>query len=893
MGCALRVWLPGRAAGEEMSSKSTGRSGHRSPGKGKVISIGRRDDFLIVAIGASAGGIEATTVLIRNMPANTGMAFIVIQHLDPKHHSILSELLARETTMEVKEVTDGTEVEPNHVYVIPPDAAMTISDHVLRLTPREESRSGRMSIDHFMRSLAEAQGNCAIGVVLSGTGTDGTLGLAEIQAQGGITVVQDEASARYDGMPRSAIASGAVDFILPPDAIARELARIAQHPSYFTAERAKEVHEGGPHADGVESVFQVLRRATGVDFTHYRQSTIRRRIHRRMIVHKIDRLSDYVKYVLTNPPEVKALYQDMLINVTSFFRNPSTFDALQKEIFPNILKHRQANSTIRIWTPACSSGEETYSVAIALLELLGDRAQEIPVQIFGTDISEPSINKARSGWYPENIVGDVSPERLRRYFTRSDGGYRINKTIRDLCIFAQHNVLSDPPFSQMDLICCRNLLIYLEPVLQSRVISLFHYAIRNHGHLLLGSSEGIGASSSLFNLEDRTYRIFSKKSTAARQPVTFSMGHLSERVDFGSAHATPKVADTSWNYLEAQKEFDRRLLAQFCPAAVFVNEDMDIIHTRGNVGRYMKLAPGGASLNILKMAREGLALELRSALTRAKKERASVRKQGIELKDGNGDRHGAAKEVVAVVNLEVVPVAMGGAHEPYYMVVFSEPPPAAKGARSARVIRESESSSRRIAKLEQELAATREYLQSVIETQEATNEELQSANEEVLSSNEELQSTNEELETAKEELQSANEELATVNDELRNRNDELSRAHSDLSNLFTGIGMAILMIGSDLKIRRFTPQAQKIFGFIPGDVGRPLSNINPHLDVPDLHDRIVNVLSSGSPVDTEVADRDGERYFLRIFPYPVADSRVEGIVLTLVPIPRQAAARSN
>lgn len=877
-----------------MSSKSSKRGGRKAPAKAKVIPIGPSDQFMIAAIGASAGGIEATTTLMRSVPVDTGMGFVVIQHLDPKHHSILAELLAKETAMNVKEVSDGMKIEPNHVYVIPPDAAMTITDHVLRLAPREESRSGRMSIDHFMRSLAESQGNHAIGVVLSGTGTDGTLGLAEIQAQGGITLVQDETTARYDGMPRSAIASGAADFILPPDAIGKELARIARHPS-LGIEKAKELAPISPQADGIESIFQVLRRATGVDFTHYRPSTIRRRIHRRMIVHKIDRMSDYVKYVLTNPTEVKALYQDMLINVTSFFRNPKAFEALQKDVFPSILKNRQPSSTIRLWTPACSSGEETYSVAITLLEFLGDRAQEIPVQIFGTDISEPSINKARSAWYPENIMGDVSSERLRRFFVRADGGYRINKTIRDMCIFAQHNVLSDPPFSQMDLICCRNLMIYLEPVLQNRVISLFHYALRNNGFLMLGSSEGIGGSANLFNTEDRAHRIFSKKSTAARQPITFSMGRQSDRAEFGSVHPVPKVTDTNWNYLEAQKEFDRRLLAQYSPAAVFVNEDMDIIHTRGNVGRYLKLSPGRASLNVLKMAREGLLLELRNALTRAKKEKASVRKQSVELKNANGNdkHHRAGTEVVALVDLEVTPITMGNVQEPYYMVIFSDVQPSAKGARPPRVIRESESASRRIAKLEQELSATKEYLQSVIETQEVTNEELQSANEEVLSSNEEMQSTNEELETAKEELQSANEELATVNDELRDRNNELSRAHKDLSNLFTSIGMAILMIGSDLKIRRFTPQAQTIFGLIPGDVGRPLSNINPHIEAPNLSQMILKVISSAAPVDTEVNDKQGSRYFLRVFPYPVADGRVDGVVLALVPIPPHAASAAR
>ncbi|MGA9882550.1 MAG: chemotaxis protein CheB [Candidatus Acidiferrales bacterium] len=876
-----------------MNSKSSKPSGRRHSARSNVIPIGATDDFLIAAVGASAGGIEATGALLHHLPPDTGIAYVVVQHLDPKHPSILSELLAKETKMPVREVKDGVRVEPNHVYVIPPDTAMSISDRVLRLSPREESRVGRMSIDHFMRSLADAHGNQSIGVILSGTGTDGTLGLAEIQAQGGVTLAQDETTARYDGMPRSAIVAGAVDFILPPEGIAQELARIARHP-YVAINHRQEAELAGGQEEGIGSIFQLLRRATGVDFTHYRQSTIRRRIHRRMVVHKIDQLPDYVKFVLTNPAEVKALYQDMLINVTSFFRNPKVFEELKSNVFSAVLKRRHPHSTFRVWTPACSSGEETYSVAIAMLESLGERVQEVPVQIFGTDVSEPSISKARSGWYPENIQGDISSERLRRFFTKADGGYRISRAIRDMCIFAQHNLLSDPPFSQMDLICCRNLLIYLEPHLQSRAVSIFHYAIRPHGFLVLGNSEGIGSSGNLFSTEDRGLRVFSKKSTALRQPPAFPMGRQMEHSELDSPHGIAKVPDPSWNYLEAQKDFDRRLLTQFSPAAVFVNDDMDIIHTRGNVGRYLKLAPGRASLNILKMAREGLVIELRNALARAKKDHRSLRKYSVEVKVGNGNgsdnggRGSATKESIVSVNFEVVPINVGGLRERYYMIVFTEaqePTTTRKPRGASRVSRGSESAERRAVKLEQELGATKEYLQSLIETQEATNEELQSASEESLSRNEELQSMNEELETAKEELQSANEELATVNDELRERNSDLFRGQKDLSNLFAGIGMAILMIGDEMEIRRFTPQAQKIFGLIPADVGRPLKNINPNIEIPNLQQLIAKVLSTSNEVDSEVLDQNGIRYSLHVFPYPVADGHVTGVVLTLVPVP--------
>ncbi|HJZ62982.1 MAG TPA: chemotaxis protein CheB, partial [Candidatus Acidoferrum sp.] len=735
-----------------MNSKSNGRKNSRGRAKSTDDTAERpQNEPLIAAIGASAGGIEAFTELVSSLPADTGMAFVLVQHLDPKHHSILTELLSKKTEMRVTEVTDGMGVEPNHVYVIPPNATMSISNHTLLLGPREESRGLHMSIDHFMRTLAEEQGNHAIGVILSGSGTDGTLGMAEIQAQGGVTFAQDEASAKYEGMPRSAIAAGCVDYVLPPKAIARELARIARHPYVAHSEGAR-VAEFVSEGTGLNTIFQLLRRSTGLDFTHYRQTTILRRIQRRMVVHKIEKLDDYVKYVQTNPAEIKALYQDMLINVTSFFRNPKVFDALKTEVFPNITRNRGAEATIRVWTPGCASGEETYSVAIALLEFLGDNASQTPIQFFGTDVSDTSVAKARAGLYPENIQGDVSPERLRRFFTKVEGGYRISKTIRDMCIFAQHNVLNDPPFSQMDLICCRNLLIYLEPLLQNKVIALFHYASRPGGVLVLGTSEGVGPANNLFGTLDRTHKIFSKKTTSVRQPVSFSLNHPADRTEHGVVRVPSKPSESAWNYLEAQKEFDRRLLSQYSPATVFVNEDLEIIHTRGNVNRYLKLAPGRASLSILKMAREGLLMDLRNAISKAKKENVPVRKQKIQIKNGGngngGSHHGAS---TLLVRFEVVPINVGNVQELYFMIVFQDEifeVRATREARRAGVQVETEASKARITKLEQELAATKEYLQSVIETQEATNEELQSANEEILSSNEELQSTNEELETA-------------------------------------------------------------------------------------------------------------------------------------------------
>src|SRR5882672_3041501 len=512
-----------RIADNAMKSEPKKRTPPKAARLEGAVPPASKNDLLIAAIGASAGGIEAFMELMCNLPVDSGMAFVLVQHLDPKHHSLLTELLSKKTEMHVKEVTDGMNVEPNHVYVIPPNATMSISNHSLQLRPREESRGIHMPIDHFMRALAEEHGNRAIGVILSGTGTDGTLGMAEIQAQGGVTFAQDGASAKYDAMPRSAVAAGRVDYVLAPKGIARELVRIARHPYVARNHKSEPIELDSGKNAGLSAVFHLLRRTTGVDFTHYRQTTILRRIQRRMVVHKIDKLEEYVKCVQANPAEIKALYQDVLINVTNFFRNPQVFDALKTQVFPNILKKHPLETGIRIWTPACASGEETYSIAIALLEYLGDKAPQVPIQLFGTDVSESGVTRARSGIYPENIHGDVSEERLRRFFAKVEGEYRISKSIRDICIFAQHNVLNDPPFSQMDLICCRNLLIYLEPVLQNKAISLFHYAARPGGYLVLGTSEAVGAATSLFATEDRTHKIFSKKTTAMRQAVTFSL----------------------------------------------------------------------------------------------------------------------------------------------------------------------------------------------------------------------------------------------------------------------------------------------------------------------------------------------------------------------------------
>ena len=810
------------------------------------------------------------------MDVNTGMAFVFIPHLDPTHSSIIKDLLAKETGMPVAEVTDGIKVAPNRIYVIPPNKLMTIDDHNLRLSPREMPRGGHMPIDHFMRGLAEAMGNRAIGVILSGTGSDGVLGMAEIQARGGVTLAQDPATAKYDGMPRAAIAAGCADYVLPPQEIAVELARLANHPYVSPARAPGSPALAQPDGTGLNAVFQLLRRVTRVDFAYYRKTTILRRIQRRMLVHKIDKFADYVKYLQSNPGEVNALYQDILIGVTSFFRNPKVFEALKLTVFPQILEKKGGDSNIRIWVHGCASGEETYSLAIALLEFLGSKVPEIPIQLFGTDLSESSIKLARAGFYPSNIQSDVSPERLRRFFSKADGGYRINKNIREMCIFAHHNLLNDPPFSRMDLICCRNLLIYFEPVLQARVVSLFNYALRPGGYLLLGTSEGINATGQHFNIEDRENKIFSKKASLGRPMVRFSLNrhaeHPTDEPAWGSRHVR---AETSWNYLESQRDFDRRLLTQYVPPTVFVNEDLDIIHTRGKFNRFFKMPPGRPTLNILKMAPDELSVPLHSAILAAKKENRSVNRKGIIVRATNGNKGAGGEETIS---FEVVPLK-SGMNELCFMIVFIEESSSqAKSGKKSAKSKQDSGATKKIKRLDQELASTKEHLQSVVENQEVTNEELQSANEEILSSNEELQSTNEELETAKEELQSTNEELSTVNDELRNRNLQISERQKDLKDLLTGVSFAVL--GPDFKILELSPPARQLISLLPDDISGQIGEA-PSSSVPNLAQLVKQVAPVSGVPPEHVVDSTGKSYRVRVLPYRRGDEP-EGYIVTVL-----------
>jgi two-component system, chemotaxis family, CheB/CheR fusion protein len=867
-----------RSASQASSNKTKPAAPDESARKTSALSEKseqvRTESFPIIGIGASAGGLEAFRQLLKYLSTDTGMAFIFVQHLDPTREGILPELLSRSTRMRVSEVRDGIAVEPDQIYVIPPNSNMLIIKGILRLLPREEGRVRHRPIDFFMRSLAKERGSRAIGVILSGTSSDGTMGLEAIKVEGGITFAQDPKSAKYDSMPRSAIAAGHVDFILSPKDIAQELARISRHPYLAPLATTPVIEAQSTEQNGVHKILALLHKAKGIDFREYKANTLYRRIARGIVLNKLEGIEDYASFLRENVVEVEALYQDILINVTNFFRNPETFVILKERIFPHIVKHRAPDESIRIWTLGCSTGEEAYSIAISFAEFTEDGAKQIPVQIFATDLNERAIEKARAGLYSKEIKKDVSPERLRRFFTEAEGGYLVNKPIRDMVVFARQNVFADAPFSRLDLISCRNLLIYLEPLLQKKVFPILHYALKPAGILWLGSSETVGSASDLFAPEDKWHRFYSKKPATARVNFKSVIGN--------NAHESASIGQqTLRTEHDAQKEADRILLTRYSPASVLINADLEILQFRGSTGTYLEPPSGKASFNLLKMAREGLMLPLRSASQKAKKDNVSVKREGLRVNYDGAFR---------TVNLEVIPIKGRKTDEPCFLVVF-EPVPERNWGQEANYhkakagqTKRKTGQAREAARLQEELTATREYMQSLVVQLETANEELQSVNDEVHSSNEELQSINEELETAKGELESSNEKLVTVNDELHNRNLELSVLNDDLKNLLGSVDIPILMLGNDLRILRFTPQAEKVLSLISTDVGRPISDLKLKIDFPDLEELITEVISTVSVKEREVQDRQGRWYSMRVRPYRAQDDRIEGAVVVLIDI---------
>lgn len=847
--------------------------------------------FPIVGIGASAGGLEAFTELLSHLPNNTGMAFVLVQHLDPDHPSLLSDLMSRTTQMPVQEIQDGVTVEPNQVYVIPSNTVLTIADGCLRIQPRPQSRQRIQVIDTFFNSLATDWGNKAIGVVLSGADADGTLGLEAIKAAGGITFAQLESSARFNSMPHMAISTGQIDFVQAPEDIAQTLVSVSQHPYIANSSPTESIATGTGVQDTLADILALVKRITKVDFSLYKPTTLKRRIFRRMALHHLESLESYRLYLQDNMEEVQALYQEILISVTSFFRDSEVFDALAKDVFPALLRDRNRDQPIRIWVAGCSTGEEAYSIAICLLEYLAHHPLNLPIQIFATDVSEQAIETARLGWYSAAQVANVSPERLQRFFLPMRGGYQINKTVRELCIFARQNLIGDPPFSQLDMISCRNVLIYFGVTLQRKVLPMFHYGLKPNGFLLLGSSETVGEFTDLFALVDVKYKLYTKQLSALRLNLDFRS--TSYASDIAAPRPTiPAEIPTS---VDLYGMADQIVLSRYSPVGVLVNAHLDILQFRGQTGAYLQPSPGRASLNLLSMAREELRLDLRTAIHQAKQTKQSVYREPVGLRD---------RDRIFSVRIEVVPFSLGNTNDEYYLVLFqemstnpneAEAEPTVDGAPSA-ASDSAESSQdtgealevnqylQEIQHLQQDLEATRSHLQSIIQEQEATNQDLRAANEEILSSNEELQSTNEELQTAKEEIQATNEELSTINDELFRRNAETTRISDDFQNLLSSINIPILMLEGDLRIRRFTPTAATLFNLIPSDVGRPLSNINHRLMIRDLEERILNVISTLNQTTHEIQDEDGRWYDLRIRPYRTLDNRIDGAVVVLVDI---------
>ncbi len=780
--------------------------------------------FPIVGIGASAGGLQAFTRLLEHLPATTGMAYVLVQHLDPTHESLLPTLLARVTPMDVHEAQEDMLLEANHIYVIAPNTDMMLSHDLLHLLPRTKVGGQHLSIDTFLRSLAESRTAGAMGVILSGTAADGTLGLQAIKAAGGMTFAQDPLSAQFDGMPQSAIATGSVDFIGSPEQIARELTRMSRHPYIrqpptveTEEERVSLTQEVPLREPEFQQILRVLHRSTKTDFTAYKPTTIKRRMERRMVLLQIDTLASYLTYLREHQIEVDALYQDILIGVTSFFRDPVTFETLGREIFPYLLAAKAADSPIRMWIPGCSTGEEVYSLAMCMLEFLAERSLPVPpIQIFGTDLNPKAIATARTGIYPSGVIGALSPARLDRFFLPVKTSYQIQKAVRDLCVFAQHNLLTDPPFSRIDLLSCQNVLIYLGRGAQRKVFQTFHYALSAHGVLLLGPSETMGTASDLFApLGEHKRQLYRKKASSPHPQIVRNL-HGSIR------GTTPNTRDegNSMTFEEGKQVFDLqhetdRLLARFAPASVVIDATMEILHFRGDTHPYLRSAPGRASLNLFKMAREGLDLELRTMLSAVRKSGQGLKKEGILMRDRGVIRH---------VTVEIIPLK-ASAMEDYFVILFEEAtatPPFAGGGRQQERTPQQGSKDRHTQDVERELESTRQQMRSMIEEFEAANEELHSANEESLSSNEELQSLNEELETSKEEIQASNEELLVVNAELQQRNTQLQEARDFADAIVETIREPLLILDAQMHIQRANQAFYQQFQVEPADTERHL-----------------------------------------------------------------------
>ncbi|MBF0460583.1 MAG: PAS domain-containing protein [Magnetococcales bacterium] len=834
--------------------------------------------FPIIGLGASAGGLDAFHGFFTNLPANTGMAFILVQHMDASHQSILPTLIQNYTTMPVLQVQGSTPIEANAVYVIPPNHNLDILNGVLYLIDLSEPKARSGSIDHFFRSLAQDQYNNAACVILSGTGTDGTLGLKAIKEAGGLVVTQDPVSAKYDGMPKSAINTGMSDFILPPEQMPQALVdffrfKFHANPRSNVPEKILKNKTEETGQSQLSNIFILLRAQIGHDFSLYKENTILRRVERRMSVHQMQKISEYVTYLGANPEEVMLLFRDFLIGVSNFFRDQDAFEKLAEKVIPKLFENRPEHKPIRIWVPGCASGEEAYSIAMLVQEEMERVGRAYPVQIFATDIDDRAIEVARSGLYPDSIAVDVSSMRLRRFFTLEGNHYRIKKTIRDMLIIAVQNVIKDPPFSNLDLISCRNLLIYMGTILQKRVHAIFHYAIAPNGFLLLGSSETTGESASVYATIDRKWKIYQHKSQTYPMVQDFVAPSIVKRE---KQHLEKKIpVKTAQKALGLKELTEQHLLTTRMPTCLMVNDQYEILYIHGKTGRYLEATSVDTHWNILKLAREGLTIDLASALRRVKTTQRSIHCRKLKVKT-NGRFHW--------VDLTVEPVLSSDTMKGWSWVIFEDLGPVLHTEDKTKPATASNKICRRLADKEKELRSTKEYLQTTIEELEATNEEFKSMNEELQASNEELQSANEELETAREEAQSVNEELATINAEYEEKLITLAKTNNDMVNLMASTAIGTIFLDETLKVVRFTPSATRFVSLIPGDIGRPIQHLVSNLKGKNLSNCAEQVLDSLIPVEFETQTEDGEWLSIRVRPYRTVDNVIEGVVIAFVDI---------
>ena len=843
--------------------------GHKQTGSCSEEVPSRQENLLfpIVGIGASAGGLEALEQFLRHVPQACGMAFVIVQHLDPTHKGVMPELLQRITGMEVFQARDRMRVKPDCVYVIPPNKDMSILHGVLHLFEPTAPRGLRLPIDFFFRSLAEDRQEGSIGVILSGMGSDGTMGLRTIKEKAGVTLAQEPASARFDSMPRSAIDAGLADLVAPAEELPGKILDYLRHALILT-KTASSLAEKDQSA--LDKVLILLRARSGHDFTLYKKTTIYRRIERRMGIHQINGIAAYVRYLQQNAQEVDLLFKELLIGVTSFFRDPAAWEHLKTEILPAVLTGRSGGGTIRAWAAGCSTGEEAYSLAIAFKEILTQvqPTENFKLQIFATDLDPDAIDKARQGIYPANIVADVSSERLQRFFIQEGADYRAGKEIREVVTFATQNLIMDPPFTKLDILICRNLLIYLTPEVQKKLLPLFHYSLNPGGVLFLGSAETVGAFTELFTPVNLKSKLFRRREYVLAGPVPFPPSFTATLP--GSSKELTMLKPAA----NLQALADQVLLQHFSPPAVLANGKGDILYISGRTGKYLEPAAGKANWNIFAMAREGLRFDLGSAFQKALRQKEAINLKGLKVGEGDGTQ---------IVDITIQAIKEPEVLRGMVMIVFSD----VASPQEKKVSRRSKSAppgSARAIELEKELRQVRQELQSTREEMQSSQEELKSSNEELQSANEELQSTNEELTTSREEMQSLNEELQTVNAEQESKMDELTRMNNDMRNLLNSTEIVTVFLDKDLHIRRFTSGADKLFKLLPGDIGRPLSDIVSDLLYPEMLEKAREVLRTLVFSERQIAANDDRWFSVRIMPYRTMDDVIAGVVITFMDI---------